>query len=211
MKEKINIKDIKRVIQDIEKIDFDLRYLGKRATPDIVGFYGELLVWKELKSHFGWQGYKIGIGEGQTRADIKMEKNGVVFNIEVKTSRLKKEWYGEGYGFALNIKKCKSHKGIIFNHPKKGKVEGDFCYFDYLIAVLLSADLKKKEFCIFPRSFFDANEKKLRNKNKRFSSATHRLVFIEKDNQSKESTTFDRKLARNKNKYKNWNTIISKG
>ena len=205
---KINVEYIKRAIQDIKKLDFDLRYLGKRATPDIVGFYGELLVWKELKSRFGWQGYKISIGQGQTRADIKMEKKGTPLNIEVKTSRLKKEWFGEGYGLAINIKRCKSHKGIIFEHPRKGKIEGDFCYFDYLIAVLLSDDLKKKEFYIFPKSFFIDNEKELRNRNKRFSSATHRLVFIKNENQSEEITEFDRNLAKNRNKYKNWEIIL---
>lgn len=205
--EKIDVKYIKRAIQDIEKLDSDLRYLEKRATPDIVGFYGELLVWKELGSRFGWQGYKIGIGHGQTRADIKMEKDGASLNIEVKTSRLKKEWFDEGYGFAVNIKKCRIHKGIIFEHPKKGKIYGDFCYFDYLIAVLLSDDLKKKEFCIFPRKFFVDNEKDLKNRNKRFSSATHRLVFIKRENQSQEITKFDRNLAKNKDKYKSWNII----
>lgn len=208
--EKVNVKYIKRAITDIEKLNSDLRCLGKRATPDIVGFYGELLVWKKLKSLFGWQGYKIKLGQGQSRADIVMEKNGERLNIEIKTSRLKHEWFGEGYGFAINIKKCTRHRGKLFKHPKKGEIEGDFCYFDYLVAVLLSEDLKKREFRIFHRSFFEDNEKNLRNINKRFSSATHRLIFIKTDSRSKEIMKFDRNLVKNKNMHKDWNMIILK-
>jgi len=81
---KTSIKDIKRVIVDIEKLNLDLGRLGRRATPDIIGFYGELLTWKELKSHFGWQGYNINLGKGQSRADITMEKNRKILNIELK-------------------------------------------------------------------------------------------------------------------------------
>jgi hypothetical protein len=202
-----DIKYIKCAVKDIEKLDADLRHLGKRSTPDIIGFYGELLAWQELKIRFERKGYKIGVGHGQTRADIKMEKNNKSLNIEVKTSRFKKEWFGEGYGFAVNIKKCKIHKPDFFVHPKKGKVYGDFCYFDYLITVSLSEDLKKKEFHIFSRSFFKANEKNLRNRNKRFSSATHRLIFIKNDNKSNEITEFDRRLSRDKNNYKKWDII----
>ena len=66
----VAVNDIKRAIKDIEGLNRDLIRLGRRATPDIVGFYGELLVWKELKSRFGWQGYKIELGQGQTRAGI---------------------------------------------------------------------------------------------------------------------------------------------
>lgn len=101
--DKVNVKYITRAIIDIEKLDSDLRCLGKRATPDIVGFYGELLVWKKLKSLFGRQGYKIKLGQGMSRADVVMEKNGKHLNIEIKTSRLKQEWFGEGHGFAIKI------------------------------------------------------------------------------------------------------------
>ena len=48
----VKVSDIKRVIKDIEKLNFDLGRFNRKATPDIVGFYGELLTWKELKSKF---------------------------------------------------------------------------------------------------------------------------------------------------------------
>ncbi len=90
MEKKIQQLDIKRVIRDIQKLDLDLRKVGTRATPDIVGFYGELLAWKELKSQFGWRGFYIGFGSGQSKADIVLKKNNQKIKIEVKTSRLKK-------------------------------------------------------------------------------------------------------------------------
>ena len=208
MEKKIKQSDIKRAIKDIQKLDLDLRKLGTRATPDIVGFYGELLAWKELKSKFGWRGYNIGFGSGQSKAYIVLKKNGQKINIEVKTSRFKREWYGDGYGYALNIKKCKNHPGIDFKHPKKGIVNGDFCYFDYLIAILLSDNLRKAEFYIFPQGFIYKNEKKLRNRNPRFSSATHRMIFIKKERKSNEITSFDRKMKKMKSKFKNaWHLI----
>lgn len=204
----IKVDDIKRALRDIEQLNRDLVRLGRRATPDIVGFYGELLVWKELKIHFGWQGYTIDLGQGQSRADIVMVKNKKRINIEIKTSRLKKEWHGEGYGFALNIKKCKEHKDVSLEHPKRGRVDGSFCYFDFLIGVLLSDDLKEKEFYIFPRSFIEKNEKILRNTDKRFSSATHRMVFLGEPSQSKLITKFDRDFVKNKINYKDkWSAI----
>jgi hypothetical protein len=204
----VKVDDIKRAIRDIEQLNRDLARLGRRATPDIVGFYGELLVWKELKSRFGWQGYAIDLGQGQSRADIVMVKNKKRINVEVKTSRRKKEWHGEGYGFALNIKKCEEHEGISFQHPKRGMVNGSFCYFDFLIGVLLSDDLKEKEFYIFPRSFIEKNEKTLRNTDKRFSSATHRMVFLGDPSESKLITKFDRAFVKNKAKFKDeWSVI----
>lgn len=202
------VDDIKRAIRDIEQLNRDLARLGRRATPDIVGFYGELLVWKELKSRFGWQGYSIDLGQGQTRADVVMIKNKKRINIEIKTSRLKKEWHGEGYGFALNIKKCELHKHVSFEHPKRGRVDGSFCYFDFLIGVLLSDDLKTSEFYIFPRSFIEKNEKVLRNTDKRFSSATHRMVFLGTPSDSKLITRFDRAFIKNKTKFRdNWAAV----
>jgi hypothetical protein len=204
----VKVDDIKRAIRDIEQLNRDLARLGRRATPDIVGFYGELLVWKELKSRFGWQGYAIDLGQGQSRADIVMVKNKKRINVEVKTSRRKKEWHGEGYGFALNIKKGKKRGGISFRHPTRGRVNGSFHYFDFLIGVLLSDDLKEKEFYIFPRSFIEKNEEILRNTDKHFSSATHRMVFLGEPSESKLITKFDRAFVKNKAKFKDeWSVI----
>lgn len=205
---RIKTQDIGRAVKDIQKLDADLRKLGTRATPDIVGFYGELLAWKELKKYFGWRGYKVEFGSGQSRADIVLLKKDQTVNIEVKTSRPKEEWYGLGYGYALNIKKCKKHPDKKFNHPKKGKVEGDFCYFDYLVAVLLSEDLLKYEFYVFDRNFINEHEKGLRNKNLRFSSSTHRMIFIDKIEKSKQITQFDLFLRKGRKRFlNNWKTI----
>lgn len=204
----VKVDDIERAIKDIEHLNRDLVRLGRRATPDIVGFYGELLAWKELKSRFERSGYLVNLGQGQSRADIVVVKGKIRINVEVKTSRLKEEWHGKGYGFALNIKKCGKHRGIAFQHPIRGKVHGCFCYFDFLIGVLLSDDLKKKAFYIFPRQFIEKNEKALRNIDKRFSSATHRMVFLGKPSDSRLITKFDRAFVKSKAGFKNkWAAI----
>ena len=199
----IKVNDIERAIKDIENLNRDLMRLNRRATPDIVGFYGELLVWKELKSRFERWGYSVDLGQGQSRADLVMIKNGRKVNIEVKTSRRKKEWHGEGYGFALNIKKGRNGEKIVLRHSKRGRVNGSFGYFDFLIGVLLSDDLKKKEFYIFPRAFIEKNEKVMRNTDARFSSATHRLVFLGEPSISKLITNFDRAFVKGKAEFKN--------
>lgn len=201
-KNPISYKNIDKIITNIETLEKDLRVIGMRSTPDIVGFYGELLVWRELKKRF--PDYEVEFGSGQSKADIILRKNGKRINVEVKTSRLKEEWHGLGYGYALNIKKCKKHADIFYSHPKRGQVPGDFCYFDYLVAVLLSDDLKKKNFYVFPRDLIIKHEKDLRNRNTRFSSATHRMVFLGKPNQTDEITKFDKYLVKHKNKFNNW-------
>lgn len=205
---KIRVGDIQRAIQDIERLNRDLIRLERRATPDIIGFYGELLVWKELKRRFERLGYVVDLGQGQSRADIIMVKNKKKINIEIKTSRRKKEWHGEGYGFALNIKKGERLGKVTFQHPTRGKVSGSFGYFDFLVGVLLSDDLKKKEFYIFPRAFIERNEKMLRNTDKRFSSATHRMVFLGEPSGSRLITNFDRAFVKSKAGFKNkWSSI----
>ena len=205
----ITTTSIKRIINDIEKMEVDLRRIGSRATPDIIGFYGEMLAWNELKKHFGWRGYDISLGSGQSKADITMRKKDTRINIEVKTSRLKEEWHGTGFGYALNIKKCKKHPNVSLMHPKRGEIFGDFCYLDYIVAVLLSDDLKNKEFYVFPRSFINSNEEALRNKNPRFSSPSHRMIFLKNQKPSKEIANIDRWLVKNKDRFQNnWESII---
>ena len=203
--------DYSKVIKDILVLRDDVEKIGRRVSPNIAGFYGELIVWKELKRTLGSKGYDIIFGSGQSKADIVLIKKGErLINIEVKTSRLKNEWFGEGYGFAINIKKCKLHK-INFNHPKRGNIIGDFCYFDYLITVLLSEDLRKYKLYVLPRSFFKKNEVLLRNKNKRFSSSTHRLIFPKKLKDTEEVTSFDKLFTKTKDKFefsKSWKSII---
>jgi len=207
-KNAVNVKDIKRAIVDIEKLNLDLGRLERRATPDIVGFYGELLVWKELKSRFERMGYEINLGNGQSRADIVMKKGNDTIGVEIKTSRLKNEWYGEGYGAALNVKQCGVHSRRFIKHPKRGEVCGDFCYFNYLIFVQLPENFKNPKFFIFTRDYLWNNEKQLRNINKRFSSATHRIIFIKKQKTTPEITQLDISHTKNQTKFKNnWSII----
>ena len=179
---KVNVKDIKRAIADIEKLNLDLGRLDRRATPDIVGFYGELLAWKQLKSHFGWQGFNIILGKGQSRADIVMEKKRRNLNVEIKTSRLKDEGFGNWYGVALNVKPCKikEHSNRTFSHPKRGLLKGDFCYFDFLIFVKIHKIFHKHDFYIFPKDYLWQKRQKLRNTHARFSSSTHRIILSDR-------------------------------
>lgn len=200
----VSPKNINKIITDIETIEKDLRVIGMKSTPDIVGFYGEVLVWQKLKQQL--PDYEISFGSGQSKADIVLRENGKKINVEVKTSRLKEEWHGLGYGYALNVKRCTKHLDAFYDHPRRGRISGDFCYFDYLIAVLLSDDLKEKHFYIFPRELIIKHEKDLRNRNTRFSSATHRMVFLGKTKETDEITSFDKYLAKNKVKFENnWN------
>lgn len=210
MDKEIKQSAIKKCLVDILILRNDLEKIGHRVTPDIVGFYGELVAWQKLKSVFGPKGYKVKFGSGQSKADIVLWKENKKVNIEVKTSRLKKEQPGMVYGFAINIKKCKLHPKSTHVHPKKGKIKGDFCYFDYLLLVTLSDDLKKSKFYIFPRKFLEVNERSLRNKSKRFSSGSHRIIFVETLKDPEEITSLDKRLTKNKKKYQNaWHLIQS--
>lgn len=204
--------DIKRCIEDIRQLGKSLKKIGKRITPDIVGFYGELIVWRELKKIFSQRDYLIKPGSGQTRADFILEKNGRKIRIEIKSSRLKEEWFGRGYGYAINVKKCKCHPKAFVKHSKREKILGDFCYFDYLITLkLISEDLKKYELYVFPRELIEQHEREFRNNSKRFSSATHRIIFLEKPSKTKDITNFDRILNKDKEDYKNaWHLIVDR-
>ncbi|KKU52426.1 MAG: hypothetical protein A3A28_01025 [Candidatus Sungbacteria bacterium RIFCSPLOWO2_01_FULL_47_32] len=206
----IKERAIEKVLKDILVLRDDVKNLNHKVTPGLTGFYGELLAWKQLRTFFGKrkQGYNVAFGVGASKADIVLHKGNRKVNIEVKTSRLKKEQPGMVYGFAINIKKCKLHPNASYIHPKKGKIKGDFHYFDYLLIVTLSEDLNNPKFYILPRTFLEKNEHSIRNRSKRFSSGSHRVIFIEKEKDPEEITRFDRNLTRNKKKYQNaWHLI----
>ena len=199
---------IEKVLKDILILRDDVKKLNNKVTPGLAGFYGELLAWKQLRMFFGKQGYHVAFGAGASKADIVLHKGNKKINIEVKTSRLKREQPGMVYGFAINIKKCKLHPTASYIHPKKGKIKGDFHYFDYLLIVTLSEDLNSPKFYILPRTFLEKNEHSIRNRSKHFSSGSHRVIFIEKEKDPEEITSFDRNLTRNKKKYQNaWHLI----
>ncbi len=189
------------LLGDITKLKIDLDNVGMKLPPGLAGMYGEISAWKELEKRYHKKGFEVRFGSGASKADIVLVKNNEKINIEVKTSRLKDEGFGTGYGFAVNIKKCKNHK-IAFEHPKKGKIYGDFCYFDFVLVITLSDNLEPT-FYIFPNEFIKKHEKTLRNRSTRFSSHTHRLLFIEKEKELNEVTNFDRKMKKLKNKFKN--------
>lgn len=204
----MQIKQPEKLLQDIRIIREDLEKNGIRLPPNMAGIYGEILVYQAMKKYFEPKGYTVEFGSGQSRADIQLVKDKHVINVEVKTSRLKEEWFGIGYGFAINLKKCKTHPAVNYNHPSRGNLSGDFCYFDYLVTVTLSEDLNKFKFYVFPRSFFVKHEEVLRNKNERFKSSTHRIIFAEKPRLTKELTAFDKRLMAGRGKLRNaWNLI----
>lgn len=207
--EEIKLKDIKKTISDILLLRTDFAKIGQPIPSNIPGSYGELKVWEKLKRKFEPNEYKVKLRSGHSKADISLSKGNEVINIEVKTSRLKSEGPGRLYGFPINIKKCKLHPKRTYNHPKKGKIEGDFCYLDNLVAVTLSGGWKYPKFYIFSRKFLEDNEKSIRNRSKRFSSNSHRIIFLDKElKNSEEITRVDRWISKNKSRYQNdWPSI----
>lgn len=198
-------RNISKILEDIYKLQIHLKKIDRKITPDMVGFYGELLVLKELSSKFEQSGFRVEWGKGQTRSDFALKKGSESpIKVEVKTSRKKMEWYGEkGYGAALNVKKCKDHPNAKFNN----KI-GDFCYFDYLVLVTLSEDLTPS-FYIFPRKLLTKNINGLRNRNPRFKSSSHRIVIPPlKMKRPKMVSAFDHKIAKDKDRFRNrWSSI----
>lgn len=196
------------LLNDILRIRKDFAAENIKLPPGLAGIYGEIITFQKLRKIFSKKDFLTNYYSGQKGADIQLIRGRDKINIEVKTSRLKEEDPGLVYGFAINVKKCIDHPTITHTHFKKGKIKGDFCYFDYLIAVTLSDNLMGPKFYIFPRGFLEDNEQFLRNKSKRFSSGSHRIIFIEKLKSSKEITRLDRRLTKNRKKYENaWHLI----
>lgn len=167
------------LLQDILKLKTDLEAQGMKLPPGLAGMYGEILAFQKMQEVFGRTKVKVNFFAGQKGADIQLVNGHNKINVEVKTSRLKEEGFGMWYGAALNIKRCRSgtHEDVGYVHPKRGKVNGDFCYFDYLVFVALSEDLSDARFYVIPRKFIEENEEMLRNTHTRFSSATHRIII----------------------------------
>lgn len=166
------------LLQDILRLKKDLEKQDMRLPPGLAGMYGEILVFQKIQKIFKKKGYIAKYFSGQKGADLQMLISKDILNIEVKTSRLKEEGFGLWYGAALNIKKCTKleHQKVFYSHPKKRKIFGDFCYFDYLIFVALNEQYKPK-FYVIPRTFIEKNKESLQNKHTRFLSATHRIII----------------------------------
>lgn len=206
------MKNPKILLNDILKIKKDFEKQGMNLPPGLAGVYGELLVYQKLQKIIKNSEYKIIFFSQQKNADIQLIKGGKEINIEVKTSRLKDEGFGNWYGVAVNIKRCRiiEHSKKYHIHPKKGKVVGDFCYFDYIVFVTLNENFLSPKFYIIPRAFIEKNEELLINTHKRFSSATHRLILSNNGEMPKVDSK-QKELIRNTEVFKNkWN-LIRKG
>jgi len=129
--------------------------------------------------------------------------------LEVKTSRLKDEGFGWWYGAALDIKRCRRHPNATFNHRKKGAVQGDFCYFDFVVFVKLD-DNFNAEFYVIPHEFIDKNQELLVNNHRRFLSSSHRILI---SNGGEMPEKLERKyypVIRATEEYKDrWNSILN--
>lgn len=193
-------------IKSIIKLGNYLKKIKGGPFPtELLSTYGELKVFLKLKELFPTSDIRF---KRKAKADISLES----VNIEVKTSNLKQEDFGKGYGFALHVKKCKAHPNAFIEHPKRGKVRGDFCYFDYLICVAVDEnDFNNPLFYIFTRDEINGLTDKIQNKSKRFWFSPYRILIpIDPDPKQKGIlyNDFDLSLATDKSEYKNrWDKI----
>jgi len=199
-------KEIQRAINQITELGYSLQKIKGGPFPTaLLSVYGELIVFSELVKRFPNSNILF---KRNARADISVEK----MNIEIKTSNFKKEEYGEGYGYALHLKKCKQHPKASFIHPKRGEIIGDFCYFDYLVCVAVNEhNINKPEFYVFSRNEIESNASEIVNRSKRFSHAAYRIIIpINPDPKYKGVfyKDFDLKIAKDRMLYKNrWDKI----
>jgi hypothetical protein len=197
-------RDVQRAMKLIMELGNLLKNIKGGSFPtDLLSTFGELKVFLELRRRF--PNSKISFRR-KARADISID----MANIEVKTSNLKKEDYGEG--FALHIKKCKQHPDASFNHPRRGRIYGDFCYLNYLICVAVNENnLDSPHYYIFSRDELKSIITKIENKSKRFWYAPYRiLVPIKPDPKQKGIiyNEFDLELARDGNRFRDkWDKI----
>lgn len=200
------------LLTDISKLKTDLETQGMKLPPGLAGMYGEILVFQKMQEVFAKTKLSVEFFSGQKGVDIQLTNGREKINVEIKTSRLKEEGFGMWYGAALNIKKCRSGKHTnVYNHPKRGKVLGDFCYFDYLVFVALVEDFSVAEYYVIPRTFIEKNEKLLRNTHRRFSSATHRII-ISDGRQMPDMSPEQKKLIKATEAFKDeWSQITDQG
>lgn len=200
---------VRLLLEDILRLKKDLEVQNVSLPPGLAGMYGEFLVFEKLNKMFTKKGYTVQYFSGQKGADIQLINGKRKIFIEVKTSRLKDEGYGLWYGAALNIKNCRDirHSKRLCPHPKRGKVFGDFCYFDYLIFVALDDRFARPQFYVIPRDFLEKHEQELRNTHKRFSSGTHRIILSNNGTMPKMSID-QRKLIRETERFRDqWDAV----
>ena len=204
------MKNPEKLIKDILRLKGSLEAQGIRLPPSLAGMYGEIIVFKRLKEILKKTDWTVNYFSGQSGADLQIVKGNKKINIEVKTSRLKEEGYGKWYGAALNIKKCriKNHRRI-FKHPKKGKLIGDFCYFDFTVFVTLPEKFSAGKFYVIPREFIEKNQKLLQNTDARFSSATHALHISNNGKMPTLPREQTRLITKTESYLNKWNLILS--
>jgi Holliday junction resolvase-like predicted endonuclease len=172
----------------------------------MLGKYGELKAATMLEQI---PNTKVEYRSGQSKNDIDLIRNHQrLLHIEVKTSTYKKEFYGEGYGFALHIKKCHKHPGAIFKHRKRGYLQGDLCYFDFLICACLSANLRLKYY-IFSRKELEQNLEYIVNESTQYSNSPYRII-IPIEPRFKRIKSFDRRIHDHPKDYENRWDILEK-
>jgi hypothetical protein len=183
-----------RMAESIAELRHVFKECSQKIPPSLYAIYGELRTAAELEKRF--PNAKIDLKGGQSRSDISLLMEGKkLINIEIKTSNLKKEEYGQGYGFALDVKKCKEHPSHYFRHKKRGKLAGDLCYFDFLICVCLSKRLGPRYY-IFSRTELNKNPKNILNKSSHYTHYPYRII-IPVDAVSKDVGAFYEKIYSN--------------
>jgi len=202
--------DVQHAICLITELGNSLKKIRGGPFPtDLLSTLGELKVFLELKKRF--PNAQVSF-KRKARADISVGR----VNIEVKTSNLKTDDYGRSsYGFALHIKKCKSHPEAFFQHPIRSSIPGDFCYLHYLICVAVDEkNLESPNYYIFSREELNENTHKIENTSKRFWWAPYRIlipvVFDLTENRN-HYDDFVLELARDKQRFKDrWDKIVAK-
>lgn len=204
----LNKKICEEIINVYVKLAQIYQKIGK--TPRVADL-GEFIVCKQLFDQF--KKPKI-IYKPHGRCDLILKREACKNTmIEVKTSNYKSEDYGTGWGFALNVNKCKKKGHDVFIHTNRGKLKGDFCYFDYLICVILPINFNKFEpnFLIFSRAYLEEHKEEMENKSKRFSYAPYRILLPIKERDPNLISNFDRYLMKNRDKFGNWDILKCDG
>lgn len=195
-----------KAVDSIANLKANFDTLGLKLPPMMFGKYGELKARIELEEKI--PDVEVEYKSGQSKNDINLVRSHKKpVRIEVKTSRFKKESYGEGYGFALHIKKCTEHPKAYFWHKRRRRrLEGDLCYFNFLICVCLSEDLQPKYY-IFPRKELEQNLEDIKNESVRFSHSPYRIIIPVKP-KLQNLKPFDKKVYDHPENYVNrWDTI----
>ena len=196
MQDPIPVEDYKEVANDIKKLKADLRKIGKRLPPELLAFYGEILVCIKLAEEVGKK-YYIKHKGGQSKYDIEIISKTdpkVKKRIEVKTSAFKEEYCGFGFGWALAKKKCTKHN------------KEDFCYFDFLTLVGIDENGEERFFVFRRKEVINAPS----GRTKRFKKPCKRIVIPLKNINYKKIKRWDLNLTKNLDRYENnWDKIES--